>query len=130
MPDHFTQPKDQEPDSFDQDLHPNIGAGINDNDVGANPEQNAIPAYEIKEAHDILDGFRDDELKRIMILPEGSVLEQGATYFDLRHGGRGEFTAERPETVGPANLNMFVPKSVVDYELWNKLRGVNDPERR
>ena len=124
-----TQPKDREPDSFDQDLHPNMNAGVNDADTGANPEQDAIPASEIKEIHELLPNFSDDELGRLRIMPEGSVLEQGATYFDLRHADRGEFTAERPERVGPYKLNMFVPKQVVDYEVWNKLRGVDDPER-
>jgi hypothetical protein len=124
-----TQPKDQQPDSFDHDLHPNINAGVNDVTVGANPELDAITAYDMKEIHDLLPNFNDDELKRIVIMPEGSVLKQGATYLDLRHAGRGEIKVERPEQVGPPNLNLFIPKTETDYEAWNKLRGITDPER-
>ncbi len=124
-----TQPKDQQPDSFDHDLHPNLNAGVNDVTTGANPELEATTAYEMKEIHELLPNFNDDELKRMVIMPEGSVLKQGATYFDLRHAGRGEVKVERPEHVGPPNLNLFIPKSETDYELWNKLRGITDPER-
>lgn len=124
-----TQEKDRESDSFDQDLHKNYGAGVNRSDRGANPDQDAPSAYDMKEIHALLPHINDDELRRMVILPEGSMLEQGATYLDLRHMDRGEFTAEKPEAVGPSNLNLFVPKQQVDYVVWNKLRGVDDPQR-
>lgn len=123
------QPKDQQPDSFDHDLHPNMNAGVNDVTTGANPEQDAPVAFDMKEIHELLPNLNNDELKRIVIMPEGSKLKQGATYIDLRHGDRGEFKVERPEEVGPPNFNLFIPKSETDYEVWNKLRGVTDPER-
>lgn len=124
------QAKDVQPDSFDQDLHPqHPGAGINHGDLGANPERNAPSAESLTELHRLLPDLTNDELRRIAVLPEGSKLEQGATYLDLRHMDRGEFTADRPQDVGPSNLNLFIPKQNVDYVLWNKLRGVTNPER-
>lgn len=124
-----TQDKDREVDSFDQDLHQNYGAGVNRADRGANPDQNAPSAYDMKEIHSLLPDLSDEELRRVVLMPEGSILEQGAVYLDLRHMDRGEFKAEKPEVVGPPNLYLFIPKQQVDYVVWNKLRGVTDPER-
>jgi hypothetical protein len=122
-----TQPKDREPDSFDQDLHANRNAGINHEERGANPERNAPNAEIITEIHRIIPELTDDELRRMVVLQPGDRLEQGAVYIDLRTPSRREFTADYPIEAGPNNL--FVPKSVTDYEVWNKLRGVDDPER-
>jgi len=38
-----------------------------------------------------------------------------------------EFTAEGKEEAGEADY--IVPKKEVDYQLWNRLIGVSDPER-
>ena len=53
--------------------------------------------------------------------------EQGATYLDLSHRDRGPFTAGADMVAGPANR--YVPKSEVEYPLWNRLVGVADPAR-
>lgn len=127
MSDHHTQPKDRQPDSFDADLHPNSNAGINDAQLGANPEQDAQPATDVTALRAALPGFDEAELKRISVLRPGDTLEQGATYLDLRDMQRGEWTAERPADVGPDDL--FIAKQVTDYQLWNRLRGVDDPRR-
>ena len=66
-------------------------------------------------------------VKQIPILPRGSRLEQGATYTDLRDPEPREFTATGDMQAGPGNW--YVPKSAVDYQLWNRLIGVEDPER-
>lgn len=118
-----TQPKDRTPDAFDQDLHANRNEGINHAQRGANPETRAPNAATITEIHRLLPHLTDDELRRLVVLQEGDRLEQGATYIDLRHADRGEFTADTPEEVGPPNLNLIIPKQQTDYELWNKLRG-------
>ncbi|MBN9390598.1 MAG: hypothetical protein J0I20_21385 [Chloroflexi bacterium] len=68
-----------------------------------------------------------DELKRLIILPEGTALEQGATYFDLKNRERGEFTAAHGNSAGAENW--YVAKSQVDYPLWNRLTGVDNPDR-
>ena len=122
-----TQPKDREEDSFDQDLHANRNTGVNHEQRGANPEQDAPNAEIIKEIHRIVPELTNDELRRMVVLQPGDRLEQGAVYIDLRTPSRREFTAEYPIEAGTNNL--FVPKSVTDYEVWNKLRGVDDPER-
>lgn len=129
MTEHHPQPKDYQPDSFDRDLHPNTNQGINHGELGSNPERSAPSAYDLTELHQLLSDFTDDELRRIVVLQEGDRLEQGATYIDLRHADRGEFKAEKPETVGSSKLNLFVPKQNTDYQLWNRLRGINDPQR-
>lgn len=90
--------------------------------------ENPRTAYDVKGAHHLLDGFTDDDLQRIPIMPPGSRLEQGATYVDLRHVERGEFTAMGNQEAD--SEHRYVPKSEVTYRLWNKLIGVTNPERR
>ena len=123
-----TQPKDATPDDFDQDLHPNMNAGINHGDLGANPEQDAPTADTMRELHTILSDFNNDELRRIVVLQPGDRLEQGATYIDLRKPDREEFSGSSEMVVGPPNINLIVPKRETDYELWNRLRGIERPE--
>lgn len=124
-----TQPKDREPDEFDHDLHPNTNAGINHQQLGANPEVDAPSAESLTQLHNVLTDFTNDELRRIVVLQPGDRLEQGATYLDLRRPTREEFKATGDMVVGDPMTNLIVPKSQVDYQLWNRLRGVNDPER-
>ena len=61
-------------------------------------------------------------------MPQGSRLEQGATYIDLHSDTPQEFTATGDMEAGPHNW--FVPKREIDYQLWNRLIGVDNPERR
>ena len=75
----------------------------------------------------MLEGITDDGLKQIPVLWEGMRLEQGATYIDLRDPERREFTATADMFAG--RDNWYVPKHGVDYELWNRLIGINNPER-
>jgi hypothetical protein len=56
-----------------------------------------------------------------VILSAGSRLEANATYVNLRDPQLREIKAEGKEEVGEADL--IIPKSEVDYELWNKLIG-------
>jgi predicted kinase len=65
------------------------------------------------------DGFADDELKRIRILPEGARLEPGAVYLDLRDPTRQEILGRADLTVGSGEL--VVPKAEVGPDLWNRL---------
>ena len=69
----------------------------------------------------------DDALKQIPILWPDARLEQGATYIDLRDPRRREFTATGDMSAGEDNW--YVPKDAVDYELWNRLIGITNPER-
>lgn len=85
-------------------------------------------AFDVKDIHRALGkAFRDDELKAIPIVPTGSRLTQGKTYIDLVSWPGVEFTANADLVAGQGNH--FVPKDEVDYRLWNRLIGVDDPAR-
>lgn len=129
MSEKIGRPTDAKPDEWDQDLHPQPMAGRNVGLEGPHPEkENDAPnAYEIKEVHQLLNGYTNDELKQIRLLPQGSRLEQGAKYIDLMDPERKEFTGMGGMEAG-AN-NWYVPKTEVSYWLWNRLIGVQNPDR-
>ncbi len=114
---------------WDQDLRPDDNAGQNEGVQGLHPEKadGVRTAYDIKDLHNRLEGYTDDELKQITVLPVGSRLEQNATYIDLRAEAPEEITAWGDMEAGPENW--YVPKTEVDYQLWNRLLGVDNPER-
>jgi len=114
-------------DEFQRDLNPSPFAGQNVGVASPHPEQGAPTAYDVKDAHRRLSSFRDDELQQIPILPRGSRLEQGAVYVDLRDLDRGELTAMGNQEAEAGAW--YVPKRAVDYQLWNRLIGVDNPER-
>ncbi len=120
---------DQQQDEYQQDLNPAPMAGRNVGLEGPHPEKAAdtLTADEIKELHSQLEGYTATELKQIIVLPQGSRLEQGAKYIDLRNPERTEFTAMGGMEAGPNNW--YVPKTEVDYQLWNRLTGVQNPNR-
>jgi hypothetical protein len=122
------QTEQKHPDQWERDLNPNRMAGQNIGERSADREQGLPTAYDVKEVHRALnDQFIDDELKQIPILPEGQRLQQGATYLDLSDAERREFTATGEMAAEPGNR--YVPKTEVPYSLWNRLRGVENPER-
>jgi len=121
------RPGIQHPDVWRDDLNPNAMAGQNIGGAGPHPEQRARTAYDIKEAHRMLEGITDDGLKQIPVLPTGARLEQGAVYIDLRDPRRPELKATAD--MQASDDNWFVPKAAVDYELWNRLIGITNPER-
>jgi len=118
---------EQHPEEWREDLSPNANAGLNYGQAGAHAERDAATAYDIPELHRSLKGFTDDELKRVPVLPAGTRLEQGAVYIDLQTPDRNEFKARGDMQAGAGNW--IVPKSAVDYVVWNKLIGVQNPER-
>ena len=121
-------PEDKHPEPYQTDMNPDAAAGINYGHLGPHPEKGDHPtAHDIKDLHRQLQEFTDDELKRITVLPQGSRLEEGATYIDLRDPARAEFKARGAMEAGPDNW--LVPKGAVDYVLWNRLIGVTDPKR-
>lgn len=127
MSEKTSRQTDQEPDEFQQDLNPDPMAGQNFGLEGSHPEKDAPNASEIKELHSVLEGYTNDDLKQIPVLPQGSRLEQGAKYIDLKDPEPKEFTGMGNMEAGPDNW--YVPKTEVDYQLWNRLTGVQNPER-
>lgn len=119
--------KDRDTDDFDRDLHPDGLGGRNVGMEGSHPEKGSPKtAHDLKNLNRQLNDLDNSDLKNIPVMPEGSRLEQGATYIDLR-GDCTEFTAMGNESAGPKNA--YVPKSEVDYQLWNHLIGVQNPDR-
>jgi hypothetical protein len=114
---------EQHPEEYRADLNPQYGEGQNDGPAS----QQFRTAHDIKDLHDQFSDLRDDELKQIPVLNDGSRLEQGAVYFDLRHPERGETRARGDMVAGPQNW--YVPKSQTDYQLWNLITGVGNPDR-
>jgi hypothetical protein len=120
------QPNDQNQDEWEQDLHPNAIAGQNSGVASSQPEKDAPNASDIKELHSLLEGYTNDELQQIKVLPLGTRLQQGAKYIDLMDQQRKEFTAMGNMEAG--SDNMYVPKTEVDYQLWHRLTGVQKPD--
>ncbi len=121
-------PTDKHPPEYQADMNPAAAAGINYGGVGPHPERDdPRTAFDAREVHRLLDGFSDDQLKQLPIMPAGSRLEQDATYIDLADPSRREFRATSGMEARPGQF--LVPKSEVDYQLWNRLRGVTDPAR-
>jgi hypothetical protein len=123
------QAGEQNVDQYDRDLDPDGMAGRNVAGEGPDPvrsSEGTRTAFDVKSVHRRLNDLTDDELKTIPIVPDGTRLQQGATYVDLL-GDRREITAtgEMSATKGTA----YAPKDSVDYQLWNRLIGVTNPER-
>jgi hypothetical protein len=116
------------PPEWQADLNPNHMAGQNTGERAGEREQGLPTAFDVKEAHRALRGdFADDELRQIPILADGQRLEQGATYLNIRDPRRREFTA-----LGGMQAESdcwYVPKDAVPYSIWNRLTGVENPER-
>lgn len=102
-------------------------AGQNRGLASAYSEKTAPTAYDIAMLHDRLPDFTDDELKQIVVLPQGIGLQQGATYLDLMHPQRQAFTAMG--NMESTAETYYVLKTEVSYWLWNKLTGVENPDR-
>jgi hypothetical protein len=115
------------PEPYQHDLNPDAMAGQNIGLGETQAAKTAPTAYEVKPVHQYLQEFADDELKQIRILPPESRLEQGATYLDLANLALGAFTATGDMQVGPHQW--IVAKKEVPYQLWNRLLGVETPER-
>jgi hypothetical protein len=128
MTSHIYRPEHKHPEPYQQDLNPDAAKGLNWGLAGPHPgKERPRTAFDAKEVHRWLSEFPDDQLQRVPLMPEGTRLEANATYVNLADSERQEFTAEGKEDVGSGDF--IVPKAEVDYELWNRLLGVSDPER-
>lgn len=117
------QTERKHPAEWARDLNPTRLAGQN---IGI-PGDGLPNAYDMKDVHRSLTGFTDDDLRQISIVPQGERLRQGATYLDLCDPRRDEFTATAEMSAGSGQR--LVPKNEVPYTLWNRLRGIDDPQR-
>jgi hypothetical protein len=128
MPDPDLRPENPHPPGWQQDLNPQFLAGQNFSVRNADAGKDWPTAFDDKTLHrELSDRFDDDLLKGIPVLPAGTRLRQGATYVDLRHRPLDPFTATADIEAGKQNA--FVPKAEVDYRIWNRLIGVQDPAR-
>lgn len=118
----------QHPEEWRYDLNPSAAGGP-DADLAAGDDlKNAPVALDFKELHGgTLAGFSDADLRQIVVLPPGARLREGATYLDLNDPARRELTATEHDHVPHGTY--YVPKSALDYQLWNRLIGVRDPAR-
>lgn len=121
-------PAPRHPEPYQQDLNPHAAASQNFSLTRTHPEKNsARTAYDEKEAHRQLVDWTAEDLKQVPLLPACVRLEQGAMYVDLRDPARREFTASGDMQVPIDGL--YVPKSEVDFRIWNRLLGKRAPER-
>lgn len=124
----FPQAEQKHQDERNQDLSPNRMAGQNIGQQSTEMERALPTAYDVRDVHRTLrDSFEDDELRQIPVLPAGQRLQQGGTYLDLHDPERRAFTAMG--NMSAAGDNWYVPKDQVPYSLWNRLTGVENPDR-
>ena len=100
------------------------GEHVPGQNVGPDVTEREAPlptAYDVKEVHRALRAFADDDLKQIPILPDGTRLQQGATYVDLAAARPAEFKATGAITATPGHY--YVPKDKTPYPIWNRLIG-------
>jgi hypothetical protein len=114
-------------DGFDQDLHPDHLAGQNLGPRTDEGHRAGRTAYDVRAIHRTLRDWPDDELKEIPLLPEGERLQQGGVYLNLRDPQRGEIRATGDMQASADDA--FVAKDRVPYPTWNRLRGIDDPQR-
>jgi hypothetical protein len=120
-------PGSQHPEEYRRDLNPEAGAGENTGNANVGGEESLHTLADVQEAREKLKGFPKDALRQIPVVPEGERLKQGATYIDLRNGEPKEFTATGE--MRATKDHWYVPKTDTDYQLWNGLLGVDNPER-
>jgi hypothetical protein len=120
-------PGEQHPEEWRQDLNPHALDGQNRGPATDEAQKGLRTLYERKDLHRRFSGLSDADLKQVPVLEREMRLQQGATYLDLNDPRRGEFTATGDMVAGAENA--YVPKSEVDYDLWNRLTGVEEPER-
>lgn len=120
------RPNDRKDDEFQRDLNPDSRAG-NNVSVASEPGRFDRSAADIKDLYDRLGDYTTEELRQIPILPTGTRLKQGAKYINLLDPLRQEFTAMADQSADEGDY--IVPKAQMSYDLWNRLTGVDDPDR-
>lgn len=114
------QTEKKHPDRWERDLNPDRLEGQN---IGL--PRDLPSAHDSHELRSSLQDFTPQELNEIAVVPPGARLQQGATYLNL--ATRSEFTATGDMEAG--EHDRLVPKADVPYTLYNRLRGIEGPER-
>src|SRR5687767_4657133 len=113
------------PDEWQKDLNPNHLAGQNIGVLSDVEARGDRTAFNLRKQGWELGSLDDNELKQIPVVPEGTRLQQGATYVDLAADPRHEFTATADMLA--QGDHAYVPKARVPYEIWNRLLGEEKP---
>jgi hypothetical protein len=119
------QAHQKHPDEWQRDLNPNHLAGQNIGSDALDAESPHLTAFHLRKRGHEFGGLDDNDLKQVPLLPEGTRLQQGATYVNLAEGSPQEFTATANVTAQPGDA--YAPKDRVPYEVWNRLIGEPKP---
>lgn len=125
--DDFLTPQERIERELLRDLRKGAPAGQEIGSDIPHTEDMGLTADAIKELHTRLPGLTDAELKSVPIEPVGYQLREGATYVNLRDPDLKPFVATGGMKVEPGDA--IVPKSATDYLVWNRIVGVETPER-
>ena len=121
------QAREKHPAQWQQDLNPNHLAGQNIGAASDSAREAEWTAFHLRKAGLDNTVVNDEELKQVPLVPEGTRLQQGATYVDLMRDPTQEFTARADMIAGSENA--YAPKDKVPYEIWNRLIGEPKPEQ-
>ena len=120
------QARQKHPAEWQRDLNPEHMAGQN---IGApdpgTADASHTTAFHLRKRGHPMPGLDDNDLKQVPIVPEGTRLQQGATYMNLAESQPREFTATADQQAG--SRDAFAPKDSVPYDVWNRLRGEPKP---
>ena len=121
------RPGMQHPEEWRKDLNPDPLAGQNVGTPVSPTERGVATAFDLPELHSYLPDLSKEELQSIPVIASGTRLEQGATYMDLCDPTHQEFTATGDMEVESGHW--YASKKDVIYQIWNRLIGIEDPER-
>jgi hypothetical protein len=118
------QARQKHPDEWQHDLNPDHLEGQN---IGTHEPHGdrELTAFHLRKRGSELRGLDDNDLKQVPVLPEGTRLQQGATYVNLADDNPREFRATANMTAEPGDA--YAPKDRVPYEVWNRLIGEPKP---
>jgi hypothetical protein len=119
------QARQKHPDEWQQDLNPDHLAGQNIGRASDVRTERGTTAFHLRKRGHELRGIDDEALKLVPLVPEGTRLQQGATYVDLNHPQPLEFTARGDMRADAGHA--YAPKDQVPYEIWNRLIGEEKP---
>ena len=119
------QAQQKHPDPWQHDLNPDHLAGQNIGPPADELASSRATAFHLRKRGHAVGGLDDEELKQVPLVPEGSRLQQGATYVNLADESYQEFTATAEITA--SQRDAYAPKDRVPYEIWNRLIGEPKP---